>query len=289
MRINWYPGHMKRSLDKMKEALPRVDFVVEILDARVPKSSRNPEIIDLTAHKDRLILLNKADLADPGVTSAWIEDFQKLNVVALESDLHVKRTAEEVRRKIIWLNQEKILRAKAKGYKNRPLRLMICGIPNTGKSTLINRLAGKTSMKVQNRPGITRSLSWLRVGREFELLDTPGILMPRLETLDEQCAIGATGAIPDDLLPLDVVAFWLLRRLEKDYPGLFSERYKVTVSCADLADPVAAAAIMDEAANCRGLLSGGKADLDRFYSMFIDDFRRGKLGRISLESPGAES
>lgn len=277
MTIHWYPGHMQKTFRQMKDALARVDFVVEVCDARVAYSSRNPEIAELTQHKDRLLLFNKMDLADPAVTAAWITQSEAEGVHAMATDLHKREDIKAVRAAILLANKERIERAKARGYVSRPVRLMIVGIPNSGKSTLINRLAGKTSLKTQNKPGVTRQLVWLRAGKDLELLDTPGVLWPKLETPETQAALAASGAIPDAILPLETVALALLHILQARYPALLAEKYGDHE-----------VATLEQLAVAQHLFTSGQTpDVTRAAKRLIHDFRSGALGAISLETPDA--
>lgn len=273
--IHWYPGHMEKTFRQMKEALKRVDFVIEVCDARVARSSRNPELLALTEHKDRMLLLNKADLADPDVTAAWIDKKKEDGVLTVGTNLHNRSDIANIRRLILEANKARIERAKARGYVSRPLRLMIAGIPNSGKSTLINRLAGKSSLKTQNKPGVTRQLVWLRAGKDLELLDTPGVLWPKLDTEAEKCALAASGAIPDDLLPKEEVAACLLNLLLADYEQILREKYGMQGDVT----------LHELAVSQHLILSGGEPDLFRTATRFINDFRQGSIGRLSLERP----
>lgn len=274
-QIHWYPGHMEKTFRQMKEALKRVDFVVEVCDARVARASRNPELLTLTAHKDRLLLLNKADLADPRVTDLWIEAMREQGLLAIATNLNEKTDITKIKSAIIEANDERIAKAKAKGYVSRPLRLMVAGIPNSGKSTLINRLAGKSSLKTQNKPGVTRQLVWLRAGKNLELLDTPGVLWPKLDTAQERAALAASGAIPDDILPIEDVASSLLDFLRVFYAKPLVEKYGIAED----------ATLSDLARKQHLLLSGGEPDLSRAATRLLNDFRQGAIGRISLERP----
>lgn len=286
MDINWFPGHMAKTLRLMKEQLKLVDMVIETCDARIPESSRNPELDKLLGQKPRILVLNKADLADPDVTANWLEKYAQDNLQAIACESINRRSLEPLRRQILAMNQHKIDRAKEKGRLVRPVRIMITGIPNTGKSTLINSLSGRKAAIVGDRPGVTRHISWSRAGSELELLDTPGVLWPRLGSEAHKINLAASGAIKDELLPIEDVVAWTIRNLTVHYPDLLKSRYKLETLYDDHDQPITPDRLMEQAARLRGcILSGGRVDLLRFSNLFLDDLRGGRIGRISLERP----
>ena len=259
MNIQWYPGHMTKTGRQMEQDLKLVDAVCELLDARIPISSRNPDIAALCGPKPRLVILNRMDMADPAATRAWCEAF----VPAVRN-----------------LLQEKIARNAAKGQ-NRPLKIMVVGIPNVGKSTFINQISGRKGAKAENRPGVTRGKQWVTVDESLLLLDTPGILWPKFESPEVGYSLAWTGAINDNILDVELVACRLLERLRELYPGAIEARYKFTP------DPEAPGyELLEAAARKRGfLISGGEVNTERMAHVLLDEFREGKLGRMTLERP----
>ncbi|NLM18765.1 MAG: ribosome biogenesis GTPase YlqF [Clostridiaceae bacterium] len=291
-KINWFPGHMAKSLKELKNSISACDYVIETCDARLPLSSRNPRLnkaLQNNQNKKSMLLLTKSDLADPIQTAKWIDFFSQQNIQNLVSVMAVnslnRTEVNKVKARILADNQHIIDRAKSRGRRIKPIRIMINGIPNTGKSTLINSLIGKRSTQVSNRPGVTRSLNWLRAGTEFELLDTPGILMPKLETVAEQIKLGISGAIKDDVLPFIEVACGLILILVQLYPQAFVELYKIEFSDdADYKNWLTSYELLEEIAFKLNLIkTGGVPDLDRTARRLLTEYRQGKLGRFSLE------
>lgn len=287
-QIQWYPGHMARSTRQIREQLSRVDLLVEVADARIPLSSRNPLLRDLSQNKEHLLILSHADLADPQITDAWLNYFrQKEEIRALALCLNSAADLAKLRKELQNFHLPYLKKAQYKGRQARALRILVGGVPNTGKSTLINALIGKRSTAVESRPGVTRSIRWLRVGTEFELLDSPGLLEPKISSDNAAFALAATGAIKDDILPLEDLAFRLFREIHAHYPAELTERYELAPD-ADV-DPDDIEYFYDlyqEAASHKGcILSGGRIDTERFARMLLGDFRSGKIGRISLERP----
>jgi ribosome biogenesis GTPase A len=283
MTINWFPGHMARTLREIKEMLGQVDLVIETCDARIPLASRNPELAKLIKNKPVILVLNKADLADPAVTRLWIDHFQRKEIAAIACN-SIKRTGLNlVVSTARNLCREKLDRAQAKGRIFRSIRILVVGIPNTGKSTLINALSSRKAAKTADKPGVTRQLSWIKTGGQLELLDSPGVLWPKIESRRQQLHLAATGAIRDNLLSVEEIAADTLSELQNLYPQLLQERYKL-----DQAE-TSPQAMLEQAARNRGcLLSGGRADIDRFATLFLDELRGGRIGRISLERPQAD-
>ena len=279
--IQWFPGHMAKTRRMISDNLKNVDVVIEILDARIPYSSRNPEIIRLTENKPRIILLNKASLADPVATKKWIDIYTAQNTVCIETDCVTGYGLNKISAAIKDICKEKLERYEDKGMSGRMLKAMILGIPNVGKSSLINKICGNKKAKVENRPGVTLDKQWVATNIGFLLLDMPGILWPKFEdnTVGENLAI--TGAIKDDILDIETVACALCGRLRELYPDLLAARYKlVGVDLTDLSDYDLLCLIGRK----RGfLVSGGEIDTERAANMLIDEFRAAKIGRITLD------
>ena len=299
MEINWFPGHMAKTLREMKDHLRQVDLVIETCDARIPESSRNPELSRLIGGKPRILLLNKADLADPEATRAWMAWYLQKGITVFASDSTRRTDAERIREAALDLMKDKIERAKSKGRLFQPVRAMVAGIPNTGKSTLINTLAKKRIAQAQDRPGVTRNASWIRSAGQLELLDTPGVLWPKIDNRDSQLVLAATGAIRDVVLDLEDVACRTMDLLFHHYPQLLAERYGVGQTDLENGDDsmlaldesaVRGYRLLRAAAMRRGcLLPGGRVDTARFAILFLDELRGGKIGRITLEWPPVAS
>ncbi|MDD2533645.1 MAG: ribosome biogenesis GTPase YlqF [Eubacteriales bacterium] len=280
MDVNWFPGHMAKTLREMRDQVKLVDLVIETCDARIPESSRNPELDRLLGQKPRILVLNKADLADPNQTAKWLNYYQQKNIPVLAAEGNRRASLDPLRKLIIAMNQHKIDNAKAKGRLIRPIRVMVAGIPNTGKSTIINALTGKKAAITADRPGVTRTAKWAKSGTELELLDTPGVLWPKLGSPSSQRRLAASGAIKDDVLPLEEIAMEVLFDLSHDYPELIMNRYKLEQLAIE---PLT---LMEDACRKRGcILSGNRLDLTRFAVLFLDELRGGKIGRITLERP----
>ncbi|WP_332690229.1 ribosome biogenesis GTPase YlqF [Halalkalibacter lacteus] len=281
MTIQWFPGHMAKARREVTEKLKFIDVVIELLDARVPLASRNPMIDEIVAHKPRLILLNKADLADRAVTEKWKMYFENKGATVLSINAQTGKGTEKIPGACKQLAKPIIEKMISKGMKPRAIRAMILGIPNVGKSTLINRLASKRTAQVGDRPGITKKQQWIKVGTELELLDTPGILWPKFEDQIIGYRLAATGAIKDELLDFQDIALFILNYLKDHYPTLVQERYKLTHV------PEEGLALFDEIGKKRGcLLGGGYVDYDKAAEIILREMRSGMLGRISLEIPG---
>ena len=275
--IQWFPGHMAISSN-----LSLVDAVVEIIDARTPMSSRNPEIDQLTSKKPRIVLLNKCDLADANTTSRWINYFNSENVTALAVDCKsgkgLNKLMPTLRSTVL---KELMDKRQRSGMTGAPIRLMILGIPNVGKSSLINRLAGSKRTKVEDRPGVTRTKQWVKLQDNNELLDMPGVLWPKFEDQSAAIRLAFTGAISDDILDIETLAMKLLSFLAENYPQSLADRYKVTAEEGD--DGLA---LLEKVGRKRGMvISGGEINTERAAITVLDEFRSGKLGRISLEVP----
>lgn len=284
MNIQWFPGHMAKTRRLIKESLSLVDCVLEILDARIPESSRNPDIDELCASKPRIILLNKCDLADEKITRKWIDHYIKQGFSSFDADCKSGKGLGSFSPLVKKALHDKIARYEAKGMSGRTLRVMVVGIPNCGKSTFINRFSGEKHAKAENRPGVTKGRQWIRVGG-IELLDTPGILWPRFEdkTVGERLAF--VGSVKDDIIDTEWLALRLLEELLPCYAEKIAARYKIS---EDL--PGNSFGLLQLIAKRRGLLiQGGEPDLQRASILLLDEFRGGKIGRISLETPSLET
>ena len=280
MQVQWYPGHMTKAKRAMQEDIKLVDLVIELVDARSPLSSRNPDIDTLGKNKARLILLNKADLADPAANQAWTGYFEKKGYTVVRIDARRKADLKPIQAAVMTACKEKIERDRRRGIKNRPVRAMVVGIPNVGKSTFINSYAGRACAKTGNKPGVTRGNQWIRLNKEVELLDTPGILWPKFEDPQVGIRLALLGSVKDDILNSDELAVELLKRLRAAYPEALSERYGEVVLAGSEAEALMEIA---RARNC--ILKGGEPDYSRAAKLLIDDFRGGRLGRITLELP----
>lgn len=282
MSINWYPGHMKKTESLLKEQLQLIDVVLELLDARVPRSSSNPKIHTLLQHKKRIIVLNKADLADESVTDAWVRYFTEQGMQVIKTNSIMSGAGRQILEAVKIAFSEKTAQLKNRGRKPRPARVMVVGIPNVGKSTLINQLVGKGSAKTGDKPGVTRGKQWIRVHSQVELLDTPGILWPKFEDPLTGIHLAQTGAIRDDIIDQQELAHDLIQELLQFYPEFLSQRYGGDVTAGPLA-------YMDWIAKVRGcIMRGGEPDYLRVAAMILDEFRGGTIGRISLERPDDE-
>ena len=280
MNIQWYPGHMTKAKRAMKEDIKLIDLVIELVDARVPLSSRNPDIDDLGAGKARMVLLNKSDLADERQNARWAAWFEDKGIHVVKVDARNKGTLKQVQSVIQEACKEKIERDRRRGILNRPIRTMVVGIPNVGKSTFINSFAGKACAKTGNKPGVTKGNQWIRLNKTLELLDTPGILWPRFEDQQVGLKLALIGSINDQILNKDELACELIRFLQKRYPQVLAERFGLETEGKE------AAVILEEIARVRAcLLKGGDLDVSRAAALLLDDFRAGKLGRITLEEP----
>jgi ribosome biogenesis GTPase A len=280
MTIQWFPGHMAKARREVTEKLKLVDIIFELVDARIPYSSRNPMIDEIIQHKPRLVLLNKADMADPEVTKEWIAYFSEKGIKALAINSQAGQGMREITQASQEILKEKFDRLRAKGVKPRAIRAMIVGIPNAGKSTLINRLAKKNIAKTGNTPGVTKAQQWIKVGKEMELLDTPGILWPKFEDQEVGMKLAITGAIKDTILNLQDVTVYALRFLERVYPERLKERYKFSEIPEDIVE------VFDHIGKLRGcLMGGGMVDYDKVAELVIREIRSEKFGPLSFERP----
>ncbi|GIP56569.1 ribosome biogenesis GTPase YlqF [Paenibacillus sp. FSL W8-0186] len=286
MTIQWFPGHMTRARRQIQEKLKLIDVAIELVDARLPLSSRNPMIDDILQGKPRMILLNKADLADPAVTREWIDYFKQEGYAAVAIDASTGQGVKEIPAMARELLQDKIEKQLAKGVNPRAIRALIVGIPNVGKSTLINRMAGRNIAATGDRPGITKGQQWIKVGSEMELLDTPGILWPKFEDQNVGYRLAMTGAIREEILNIEDIAFFAVKYLAKYYWEPLAERFELEEAPQDFENPDEIVAVMEAVGRKRGcLVSGGRVDLEKASSVLLRELRAGKLGRYSLESP----
>ena len=282
MNIQWYPGHMTKTRRQMEADLKHVDIVVEIVDARVPISSRNPDIDAICGNKPRIIMLNRADQADPQLTRAWADYFNKtLGIPAAAADSRAGTGVGQMAALVRSALKEQIARWKEKGQVGRPIRAMVVGVPNVGKSTFINKAAKRKSAKTGDRPGVTRGKQWVSVDSGLELLDTPGILWPKFEDETTGLHLAFTGAVKDEVTDLEGLACALLELLRDRYPQAVKERYKV----AELEERQGWELLEDCAKNRGMRISGGEVDTERMAKLLLDEFRGGKLGRFTLEAP----
>lgn len=287
MSIQWFPGHMTKARRQIQEKLKLIDVVFELLDARLPMSSRNPMINEILGDKPRLIILNKADLADPEITTQWIQILRAEGHSVLPVDASTGTNVNLIPAEARKLLEEKIARQIAKGMKPRAVRALIVGIPNVGKSTLINKLAGRQVAATGDKPGVTKGQQWIRVGQELELLDTPGILWPKFEDQLVGYRLAITGAIKEQILNVDDVAFYAIKYLAQQYPDRLMERFNLDeLPDVSSEDPNDVVAVMEDIGRKRGcLVSGGRVDLEKASGIILRELRAGKMGRISIETP----
>lgn len=279
MQFQWYPGHMTKAKRQMQEDIKLVDLVIELVDARIPMSSRNPDIDELGKNKARLILLNKADLADERQNQAWMAFFEKKGYFVVRMDARSKAQMKPVNNVILDACKEKIERDRRRGIKNRPVRAMVVGIPNVGKSTFINSFAGKACAKTGNKPGVTKGKQWIRLNKSVELLDTPGILWPKFEDQSVGLKLALIGSIKDEILNIDEMSLELIKYLQQDYGEALCARYGLE-PCED---PLAV--LEGIAANRACIKKGGEPDLSKAAALVLEEFRSGTIGRITLEKP----
>lgn len=280
MNIQWYPGHMTKTRRQMEADLKQVDAVCEIVDARIPISSRNPDIDFICGSKPRIIILNRMDLADSAATKAWISYFKEKGIAAIATDCKSKKGVGEFQPVVRSVLRQKIERDSAKGMK-RANRIMIVGIPNVGKSTLINQISGRKGAKAENRPGVTRGKQWVTVDSGLLLLDTPGILWPKFEDPNVGMMLAYTGAVKEDVIDIEELACRLMELLWKRYPKAVSDRYRI-----ETPSDTTGYGLLQEAGKKRGfLLARGEIHTERMAKVLLDEFRSGKLGHFTLELP----
>lgn len=279
MNIQWYPGHMTKAVRMMQEDIKLIDIVIELVDARVPYSSKNPDIDELAKNKFRLILLNKVDLADDKITAQWEQYYQKKGFAVAKINARSGAGIKAITGVIQETCKEKIERDRKRGILNRPIRAMIVGIPNVGKSTFINSYAGKSCTKTGNKPGVTKGKQWIRMNKNVELLDTPGILWPKFEDQQVGVRLALIGSIKDDILNIQELALELISYLVKNYPGVLAENYRADES----AESYAILSQIAENRQCK--LKGDQPDYDKAAAILLENYRNGKLGRMTLERP----
>lgn len=281
MNIQWYPGHMTKARRMISDNLKLVDIMCEIVDARIPFSSRNPDIDEIAGEKARLIILNRIDQADSDITEEWVSYFSAKGYFIMKTDSKSGQGVKTFSQKIRKALKDEISRREAKGQGGKPIRAMIVGVPNVGKSSFINRIAGRKAAEASDRPGVTRGKQWIKIESGLELLDTPGILWPRFESQTVGENLAFTGAVKDDILDRETLAANLMTRLSNFYPERIEERYKFKPDIGKNGYE-----LLEQAARKRGfLISGGECDLERMAAVLLDEFRGGRLGRISLEKP----
>ena len=281
MNYQWYPGHMTKAKRQMQEDIKLIDLLIELVDARVPLSSRNPDIDKLGANKGRMVLLNKSDLADPKGNQAWIEYFKNQGITVLEINSRTGSGMKSIQNAVNEACREKRERDKKRGILNRPIRAMVVGIPNVGKSTFINSYAGKACTKTGNKPGVTKGKQWIRLGKGLGLLDTPGILWPKFEDQEVGMRLAFIGSINDEILIEDELAMDLIKYLKDRYPLAVEKRFNIEEN----ENPVVTLELIAKARGC--YKKGQEIDYTKAASILMDEFRAGKLGKMTLEYPNS--
>lgn len=293
MNINWYPGHMAKTKRQIMEDVRLVDIVIELLDARIPISSQNPDIAEITRNKKKIIVLNKCDLSDEQTNKKWIEYFNNKNIPAVLTDSNSGKGIEECVRKIEKIMEEDLRNQAEKGRIGRKIKAMIVGIPNVGKSSFINRISKKTTAGVANRPGVTKQKQWIRINDKIELLDTPGVLWPKFESEEVALHLAFTGTIKENILERTEIAYYLLKVLIEKYPTLLCERYKLSedyikqqLENEERPENENIYEIFLEIGRKRGcIISGGNIDEEKTARIILDEFKNGVIGKITLEGP----
>lgn len=278
MNINWFPGHMKKTMDDLSTKANMIDFMIEMLDARIPFSSQNPKLSDLLPNKNRLVLINKSDLADPKMNREWLDRLNgEMNTRALLYNSKDSKMKKLLKQEAYKLNQDLLEKKEKRGLKNHSLRAMVIGIPNVGKSTFINSYIGKKSAKIGNRPGVTRTNQWIRLGDGIDLLDTPGVLWPKFENESVAKHLAYVGSIKDELLDLETLSLHFIQEILDIDPKILERRYGIKTDLTPLE-------VLDEIGKSRGaIMRGGYIDYEKVSNLLFDDFRKGRLGRITLE------
>ncbi|MBO5610830.1 MAG: ribosome biogenesis GTPase YlqF [Eubacterium sp.] len=279
MDINWYPGHMTGARRKMQEDIKLCDVVIELLDSRIPLSSKNPDIDELAKQKKRVVIMNKSDLADREVNEAWKKYYEEKGFVCVMMDSRVRKQTLKVTEAVRDVCKEKIERDRRRGIANRPIKAMVVGIPNVGKSTFINSYVGKATAKTGNKPGVTRGNQWIRISKDISLLDTPGILWPKFENEEIGLSLAYIGSINDNILELTELATRLLVKIDELYPGIIYDKYEI--GHVDNNDEL----LYEIARYKKCIKKGGEEDIEKAAKLVLDDMRQGRLGKISLERP----
>lgn len=279
MNFQWYPGHMTKAKRMMQENIKLIDLVIELVDARIPLSSRNPDIDELGKNKARLVLLNKSDLAEEKWNDTWAEYFKAKGFSVVKVNSRKGGGIKSIQGVIKEACKEKIERDRKRGILNRPVRAMVVGIPNVGKSTFINALAGKACAKTGNKPGVTKGKQWIRLNKQVELLDTPGILWPKFEDQEVGLKLALIGSIKDEILNTEELAVELIQFLAQNYPDVLTEKYNISMD----EDPYVVLEHIARSRNC--ILKGSELNIEKAAMLLLDDFRNGRLGRLTLEYP----
>lgn len=281
INIQWFPGHMTKAKRMMADSVKLVDAMCEIIDARIPIASRNPELGDISGGRPRIVVLNRTDLADPEITHRWSKYFKENGIYVLETDSKSGKGINKFSEAVRTVLSDKLEQYAAKGQANRPLRVMVAGIPNVGKSTFINKVAGRKAAIAANKPGVTRGKQWITIGKGLELMDTPGLLWPKFDSQVVGENLAYTGAVKDDVIDIEALAANLMVKLRSGYSNLLEARYKFKP------DPEAKGwELLEQAARKRGfLISGGEVDTERMAAILLEEFRNGTIGRITLETP----
>lgn len=282
MNYQWYPGHMTKARRMMEENIKLIDLMIELVDARIPVSSRNPDIHTLGQNKSRLIVLNKCDLADEKITKEWLAFYESQNVTAVEVNAKQKKGVGQIQSAVQKACQEKIERDRKRGIIGRPVRAMVVGIPNVGKSTLINAIAGRNTAQTGNKPGVTKGKQWIRLNKSIELLDTPGILWPKMEDQITGLHLAMIGSMNDEIFQIEELALDTIKFLKKEYPTLLAARFP---SCEGLGEAEALKCLEGIAKDRGCLKKGEELNLEKASNILLDEFRNGKLGRFTLERP----
>lgn len=285
--LHWYPGHMTKAVRQMKEDIKLIDIVIELVDARIPISSRNPDIDSLAAGKSRVIILNKADMADDRETENWVKHFTNEGMIAVKLNSRSGNGMKQVKDAIAKAAEAKMARDRARGILNRPVRAIVGGIPNVGKSTFINSFAGRAVTKTGNKPGVTKGKQWIRLNKQVELLDTPGILWPKFEDRKTAEHLAFIGSIKDEVIEKTELVLNLITELEENYEGLVASYYGFD-NCEKTENKIDfAVKTLEAVAEKRALLKkGGETDTDKASKLILDDFKNGRLGKITLENVG---
>ncbi len=283
MQIQWFPGHMAKTRRLITESLKLVDVVIELLDARLPLSSQNPEIDRIVGKKPRIIILNKSDIADPEANEKWLKFFERKGVCCILADSLSGKGLKNLDVAIEKVLAEKFAKEKEKGMMRRAVKMLVVGIPNVGKSSFINRLSGRAATKTGDRPGVTTAKQWIRVMGKYELLDTPGILWPKFDDIEVGRRIAFTGGIKDEIMDIEELAFLLIGFLRKNYPDMLISRFKLENEDVDEYDDFELMELIGKKRGC--IVSGGNINTLRVANLILDDFRAAKIGRITLELP----